>query len=317
MRVSSRTLSNWYPRLATALDAGLGLERCLATMPGPPPSAVDGLAARLRAGEGLADALESAGTWLPVVDRRIIAAGAQSGRLPDALRRLATRHEAVARARTAMLLASAYPVALVHLGAFAFPIQKLVDGSGVAAYLAAVFVVLVPLWLAAVLALAAARRKLRPVLAVLDRLPLIGGFRRARALADLAFVLEALVVAGVRVDVAWLHAGIAAGDRRLELAAIAAADAVQRGEPVGPVLGARAEIPPLFTEYYRTGELSGRLDEALQAIQRQFSESAGHRLRAASIAYPAALLAVVAGWVIVRIVQFYAGYFAGLEALGE
>lgn len=286
-------------------------------MPGPAPAALAALSARLRAGDPLNEALERGGAWLPAADRRIIGAGAQSGRLPDALRRLANRHEAVVRARTAMMLAAAYPVALVHLGALAFPIQKLVDGSGAGAYLASVFALLVPLWLLALLAGIAISTGWRPAIAVLDRLPLIGGFRRARALADLAFVLEALIVAGVRIDVAWLHAGIAAGDRRLEGVAIAAAEAVGRGEPVGPVLATCAPIPPLFTEFYRTGESSGRLDESLQTLQRQFSENAGHRLKAAAVVYPAVLLVFVAGWVAVRVVQFYAGYFSGLEALGE
>jgi len=284
-------------------------------MPGPPPAGVAALAGRLRAGDDLRAALEHEGAWLPAVDRQLIVAGAHAGRLPEALRRLAARHEAVLRVHLGLALAAAYPLAILHLGALAFPIQLLVDGSGLAAYLAAVLKVLVPLWAVAVGFFFAVRARLRPALLLLDALPLVGGFRRARALADLAFVLEALVVAGTRIDLAWLHAGIATGDRRLEPVAVAAAEAVQRGEPIAPVLAVRPEMPPLFVEYYRTGEATGRLDESLQRLQRQFSDTAATKLKLAGMAYPALLFAGVAVWVAVRIVLFYVGYFDRIDAL--
>lgn len=315
MRASSRTLSQWYPRLAAALEAGLGFERSLAAMPGPPADGLAALASHLRAGESLAEALEHAGQWLPAVDRQLILAGAESGRLPDALRRLAARHEAVVRARVGMMLAAAYPVGVLHFGALAFPIQVLFTGGGLAAYLGAVAQVLVPLWAIVAAFALSARARWRPALVLLDALPLVGGFRRARALADLAFVLEALVVAGVRIDRAWQQAGGAVGDRRLASVAAAAAEAVLRGEPVAPVLAVRPEIPLLFTEYYRTGETTGRLDEALQAVQRQFLDTASTRLKLAALAYPAVLFAGVAVWVAVRVVQFYAGYFRQIDEI--
>lgn len=284
-------------------------------MPGPPAAGVAALAARLQAGDSLKDALDQAGAWLPAVDRQLIVSGAQAGRLPDAMRRLAARHEAVVRSQLGVALASAYPIAVLHLGALAFPIQLLVAGEGLGAYLAAVAGVLVPIWALMIVVVLAIRARLRPMLALLDLLPLIGGFRRARALADLAFVLEALVVAGARIDLAWLHAGIAAGDRRLEPVAMAAAEAVQRGEPVAPVLVTRAEIPPLFAEYYRTGETTGKLDESLQILQRQFSDTAQTRLKLATMAYPSLLFVGVALWVAVKVVLFYAGYFRQIDQM--
>ena len=315
MRVSSRTLSHWYPRLATALDAGLGLQSCLATMPGPPAPARAALATRLQAGEGLAEALEREARWLPSVDRQVIVCGAQAGRLPEALRRLAQRHEARVRAGTGIALAVLYPVALIHLGALAFPIQKLVDGSGLAAYGEALAWVLVPLWACGAAVAIAYRAGFRPLFELLNVMAVLGGFRRARALADLAFVLEALVVAGVRIDIAWLQAGIATGDRRLEPVAMSAAESVQRGEPVSPILAARREIPSLFAEYYRTGETSGRLDDSLRAIQNHFSDTAATKLKIVGMVYPALIFMAVAVWVAAKIVLFYAGHFQRYEEL--
>lgn len=315
VRVSSRTLSHWYPRLASAVEAGLGFDQCLENIPGPSARGRAEIARRLRLGDGLDAALDGASDWLPRIDRELMRAGANSGRLPDALRRLAARHHAAARAQVGILLAIAYPVALVHLGACAFPVQMLVDGRGAGAYALAVARLLVPLWVVAAAFGLAVRAGARPAIALLDFLPLVGGFRRARALADLAFALEALVVAGTRIDLAWLHAGMAAGDHRLEPVAIAAAESVQRGDPVSPVLVGRREIPTLFAEFYRTGEATGRLDEALRSIQQHFSDTAATKLRIVGMVYPAILFMLVAGWVAARVVMFYADYFRQIEDL--
>lgn len=273
------------------------------------------MAARLDAGDSLDEALERAGEWLPAVDRHLIAAGACAGRLPDVLRRLAARHEAVVRTQVGLLLAAAYPLGVLHFGALALPLPVLVSGGGLPAYLATVAQVLGPLWLLVGFFVLALRARLRPALAVLDVLPFVGGFRRARARADLAFVLEALIVAGVRVDAAWLQAAGATGDRRLERVAAAAAEAVRRGEPVAPVLAGRSDLPPLFAEFYRSGEMTGRLDEALQTLQRQFSDTASTQLKLAGIVYPAIVFLGVAVWVGLRVVLFYAGYFRQIDEM--
>lgn len=283
-------------------------------MPGPPPAGLEALAAALRAGDDLPTALERAGGWLPSLDRALIAAGAEAGRLPDVMRRLATRHEDVVRVRVALALAAAYPIAILHLGALAFPVQRVVT-EGVGAYAAAVLQLLVPLWCLAGVGVVAVRLRLRPAMVLLDLLPFVGGHRRARALADLAFVLEALMAAGVRVDRAWIAAARASEDRRLVRVAQAVAGAVEQGQPVAPVLSGRREVPPLFAEYYRTGEATGRLDDALMRLHHQFSDTAATQLKVAGMAYPALLFALVAAWVAIRVVLFYAGYFRQLDTM--
>lgn len=283
-------------------------------MPGPPAAGIEALASDLNAGETLPVALERSGRWLPTLDRQVIAAAAEAGRLPDALRRLAARHASIVRTRIALALATAYPVVVLHLGALAFPIQVVVT-DGVIAYAAAVARVLVPLWLAVAAAFVAIRLRWRVALGVLDLLPFVRAHRRARGLADLAFALETLLTAGVRIDRAWQLAATATDDRRLDAVARAAMAAVGRGEAVAPVLAVRREIPRLFAEYYRTGESTGRLDDALARLQLQFSDTASMQLKLAGMAYPALLFAAVAAWVAVRIVLFYAGHFRQIEDL--
>jgi type II secretory pathway component PulF len=98
---------------------------------------------------------------------------------------------------------------------------------------------------------------------------------------------------------------------------MAAAAAVQRGEPVGPILAGQRDVPTVFAEFYRSGEMTGKLDEVLQAVQRSCSDTAATKLKIAGIVYPALLFGAVAVWAAVKIVLFYAGHFSQFEKMME
>jgi type II secretory pathway component PulF len=309
MRVSSGALSRWYVQLAASLEAGLSLSRSLRVMGGVPEARRVGLAQRLDAGEPVPEALEHGAAWLPVLDRQLIGAAAAVGRLPEVLRRLSERHADVHRATWQSLAFSAYPLLVTHVAVLAFPINTLVNGPGLAAYARDVLSLLIPLWVLLGIGGWAVRRRLRVVSWVMDGVPLLRGFRRHRALSDLAFVLEAQVAAGVRYDIAWLQAGIAARDARLERIAMAAAAAVQQGQPVGPVLTERRDLATPFAEFYHSGEQTGRLAEHLGYLQKHFRDQAMGRLRAAVLVYPNILFLAIAIWVAWFVIGFYSGYF--------
>jgi type II secretory pathway component PulF len=302
-------------QLAGSLEAGLSLERSIAAIPGPPTAARESWRQRLLAGEDVATSMENGARWLPAVDRQLIAVAASAGRLPEVVRRLAKRHEDASRATRAAVMASLYPLAVAHLAVLVFPIGTLVGGGGLGAYAWAVGRLLLPLWVVLSLAVVGTLRRWRVVTVLLDTLPLVGGFRRYRALADLAFVLEAQVTAGVRLDVAWLQAAVAAGDQRLEAVAIAASEAVQRGAAVSTVLAGRRELPAPFFDFYANGEQTGQLDASLGALQRHFADAARGRLTAAAVAYPMILFLLVAVSVAVAIIRFYAAYFRQFDEL--
>jgi type II secretory pathway component PulF len=126
-------------------------------------------------------------------------------------------------------------------------------------------------------------------------------------------ILEAQIVASLRLDVAWLQAASASGDRRLHPLAVAIAEGVQRGEAVGPKLQGRKELPAPFADFYANGEQTGRLDENLALIQREFRTRAASRLQVASMVYPGILFAVVGLTIAYRVVTFWLSYFKQLE----
>ncbi|MGH8018545.1 MAG: type II secretion system F family protein, partial [Opitutaceae bacterium] len=235
--------------------------------------------------------------------------------LPEMLRRLAAKHEEGVRASRRALMATLYPLAVAHFAVLAFPIKVAIVDGDLMAYGWAVLKILIPFWLLGLVFFFAVRQRLRPAVAVLDFLPLVGGYRRARAIADLAFVLETQVVAGISLDVAWLRAALAAGDRRLETLAIQVAETVQQGQPVSVAIAGRAELPSPFAAFWGNGEQTGSLDNSLKHLHRHFSEIAARKLMLASLVYPKVLFALIAVWVAIQIVSFYAGYFRQFEEL--
>ncbi len=315
MSTSSTTLARWYAQMASFIDAGFTVERAVENATGLAAARREGLLARLRAGESLDDAILHGAPWIPDLDRQLLAAGAVSGRLPEMFRRLAAKHEEGVSAGRRALMATLYPLAVAHFAVLAFPIRIAVIDGDLAAYGWAVFKILIPAWLLGLGFLLAVRSRFRPAVAILNFLPLVGGYRRARAIADLAFVLEAQVVAGISLDVAWLQAAIASGDRRLEPLAIEVAETVQRGQPVSIAIAGRADLPAPFAAFWSNGEQTGTLDASLKHLHRHFSEIASRKLLLASVVYPKALFAVIAVWVAIQIVSFYAGYFRQFEEL--
>lgn len=312
---SSRRLAAWYFQLAQLLEAGVPLPEALAAPGGPSPRLQDASVRRLRAGSAL-DAELAELRWLPPVDGALLRAGAAAGRLPAVCRQLATHHEGVARLATRAALATLYPLAVVHLGAFALPLRHLVLGSA-AEYARQVVYVLVPLWLVlAALGIvfnrhASVRRR---VLAVL---PLASGYQRARDLGVLATVLEGHVANGLSPVAAWAAAGRATGAPALAALGARMAAEAEAGRPPGLALLREAAVPAEFARTYRSGEQSGRLDESLAWLARRQQEEAERKLTLVSIWYPQGALLLVAVWVGVNVVLMYAGYLRELLQLME
>ncbi len=315
--ISSRRLAAWYFQLAQTLEAGVPVMEALMAPGGPQPAARAAMAERLRGGAPLADELAGAGgAWLPAVDAQLLAAGAEGGRLPATCRRLAAYRETVARLMGRAVLATLYPLAVVHLGAVVLPLRYLVMESA-AAYSGRVVLVLVPLWLvlAAVFIVLGRHPDLRR--RVFACLPWVAGYQRARDLGVLAMALEGFASNGVSPVVAWERAGRATGAPALEALGLRLAAEAEAGRQPGVALLQERALPVEFAQAYRTGEQSGRLDESLGWLARRYEEEAARKLGFVALWYPQFALVGVAVWVAWNVISIYAGYLKELLSLME
>lgn len=312
---SSRRLAAWYFQLAQTLEAGVPLPEAWLAPGGPAPTARAALIERVRGGAAWGEELAGA-TWLPAVDRELLRAGAEAGRLPAACRALATHHESVARLTGRAVLAGLYPLAVVHLGAVLFPLRELVLGSA-AAYVRQVALVVVPLWLALAAGWLVARELPGLRRRIVAWLPWVAGYQRARDREVLAAVLEGYLANGLSPAAAWRAAGAATGAPALQALGVRLAAEAEAGRAPGLALARERALPVEFAHAYRTGEQTGRLPESLTWLARQYAEEAARCLTHASLWYPLAALLAVAAWVGVSAVSLYASYLQELLKLME
>lgn len=274
---------------------------------GPNPRERGAMVERLREGAPLAGELELAGAWLPAVDVHLLIAGAAAGRLPAICARLAAYHENVARLTGRAVLATLYPLAVVHLGAVLMPLKHLVLGSPLE-FVRQVLLVLGPLWLLGGLVAVVLGRYPGLRRRVCGVVPGVAGYQQARDLTVLATVLEGYVSAGVSLGTAWAAATLATGSPGLIALGTRVVAEVEAGRQPGRILALEPLLPAEFVQTYRTGEQSGRLDEGLAWLIRRHSEVAERKLTQVSIWYPQLALLLVSVWVAVGVVRLYSDY---------
>jgi general secretion pathway protein F/type IV pilus assembly protein PilC len=324
MLLGHRKLSAWYHQLAQNLEAGMPLAAALraAQGTGAPASTLENMAACIETGGSAADALRAAGSWLPLADLLALTAAAEAGRMPRTLHALSARHALIGTAKLRVVLACAYPLAILHFGLLLLPVMRMIDWEkgfqwSTAAYVRGLALTILPLWGAGI-AVGSLARQGNPVVArITAMLPAVGGYARAQALADFCFALGNFLEAGVPIGRAWAAAGLITRSRELKAAAVAMEASVVHGQAPGTKLDAWKCFPPDFVALYKTGEATGQLDANLLRLAAHHQDAANRALGVATVAYPLLMFLVVAGTVVYFVVSFYAGYLEMLGKLAE
>jgi len=272
------------------------------------------MADALAAGSSVDTVLRDAPPWLPETDRQLISVGDTSGRLPSVFRDLADQHRSRQKAQRAVLGAAIYPMFILHFAIVVLPAGQLVSGS-VGDYLQEVFSLLIPLWGFLVALGWAIKSRIRVIGAIGDLLPGIRGYRRYGALRDVCAVLRAFLTAGCRLDEAWYAACAATGRKAFIAAGIRCAETVQAGSPPSEILDQLGVFPAEFSQIYRSGEQTGKLEESLGLLEEEYARQASSCLAAASFWYPKLLFLAVALYLAVKVIGFYAGYFDQINSM--
>lgn len=324
MGLSHRKLSAWYYQLGQQLDAGLPLPDALRASRGAgiPSKTLNAMAAANRAGGNTNDALNASENYLPAVDRVSLAAAASAGRMPQTLRALSVRHAQLAAAKLRAILACLYPAAILHLGLLLLPIVRMIDWEkgftwDASAYARGVAFTLLPLWTAAFFIALLVRGESAVMLRLLQQVPFVGKYLRAQSLSDFSFTLGNLLEAGVPIDRAWSTAGLSSRSPQIKSAAKSIGVVIARGERPGSVIETLNCFPAEFVALYRTGEISGQLDENLQRISALSQEQAQRALTLATMVYPGILFIAVAAGVAYFVISVYGGYLKMLTEMTE
>ncbi|MBP8258736.1 MAG: type II secretion system F family protein [Verrucomicrobia bacterium] len=323
-----RRFGEFYCQLSSLLNAGVTLIEALRVVQQSPPHRslvrpLQRIGADLQTGYTLGEAVQRQGNWLPAFDVALIQAGEQTGRLDASLRQLGNHYIQHARLIQAAMASLAYPVFLVHMAILIFPpgmITRMFWQGAYREYIAAKLMILVPLYLAGlVLILLSQARRGERVRAAFERLlrpvPMLGKARHSLALARFAGALEASIMAGMSVTQAWEQAGGVSGSPRLRRAVAQAIPRISGGMPPGEVMAGLPVFPPAFVSVFRTGELSGKLDQSLGQLRQLFEDDAARKITAFAEWLPRIIYLAIAAILGYAIVSFWIQYYSNLSEL--
>ena len=318
----------FYLQLASMTRAGVTIVQAVEVLRKSPPNRKLGVIAgrigeSIERGATFTEAMRSIGRHLPEFDVALIEAGETSGRLAESFKLLGDFYQEQARLVSRVISAMIYPVFLLVFAVLIFPtslLSELVWYGRTGKYFANKLQLLLPLCAVTFVVIWALQaRRARAWRNFLERLfsivPVVGGLQRNLALARLSAALEALINAGVTIIEAWDIAAQAAGSQRIERAVAEAKLQLLQGETPGEVISQQPIYPDLFTSTYRTGEVSGQLDDALRRMYRHYMEAATTSMDRLAIYVPKLAYLGVAIAIAYQVLSFYSGYFNQLNEI--
>jgi type II secretory pathway component PulF len=281
------------------------------------------LAADLRAGLTLPEAMQRQGKRVPPFYAALLEAAVQSGRVPEVLTTLTTYSRAVADLRGTILDATIYPAVVL---VFAVAILAVVVGYLIPQYgeLFRQFSMRLPVitevvlavcrrpgafLVAPVLAVAGVLLLTRAVLAGTERgrcawaravyaLPIVGTLLRDARLAAFTDLLAILADHGLPLPRAFYLAGEASSDPFLAAGARQARQDVEAGLPLGPALRHRLLVPELIAWMTTVGEQRGDLGRAFHQVAELYRRKVERRAALLRTVLPPFLIIATAGVVV-------------------
>jgi type IV pilus assembly protein PilC len=318
--------ADYYHQLGQLTAAGIGVIDAFRMQARNPPASsfrkpLEQVVNHLAQGDPVAEALGRLGHWTPAFDIALIHAGEQSGRMDAVFKLLGDYYADRARLLRQTITDLLYPAFVFHMAIFLFPLIDFFRSSNVHSFLLKTFGVLIPLYIAVGCMIYAAQGRRgaawRSFLErVLGPVPVLGGARRSLALARLAAALEALLNAGVNVIEAWELAAAASGSPALDRVVRKWKPHVVAGQTPAEAVEASSYFPELFCNFYRSGEVSGQLDDSLRRLHTYYWEEGTHKLHLLGQWVPRAIYLGVALLVAYRVVSFYADYFQQVQKAG-
>lgn len=317
--------AEFYHQLAHMLQAGIPLPKVIETLRNATGSrgfrkALTVILAELQQGGSLEGALAQTGRWLPRFDIALLTAGEKSGRLDECAIILSEYYRERYVMVRDVIRRAAYPIFIVFFARMIIPPSALValikegDVAGFVVPKLKFFailagVVLLMLWLGQ-------SRRGDWWRGLWERLlhwiPVLGKARRSLALARLSLALDALLNAGINIVNAWELAADASGSAVLKRASARARRDMGEGATPGEAITATRAFPETFVTMYCSGEVSGRLDEALEYLRKNYLYESQRRFKTIAFWAPMILYLIIIFILAFYIISFWTGYYDNL-----
>jgi len=281
------------------------------------------LAADLRAGRTLAEALQRQGNRVPPFYAGLVEAGVRSGRVAEVLATLTDYARTLAGLRSTLLDAALYPAVVVLFavavltGVVCFLIPQfgeifqdfglkvpavteaiLAVGQRPLTFLVAPLLAVLGVVVLARAALGDTERGRRYWTRVVYSLPLVGVLVRAARLAAFTDLLAILVDYALPLPRAFQLAGEASSDPYLAAGARQAQKDLEGGLPLGPALRHRLLVPETVAWMTAVGERRGELGKTLHQVAELYRRQVERRAVMLRTVLPPLLIIATAGVVV-------------------
>ncbi|MHC4960159.1 MAG: type II secretion system F family protein [Planctomycetota bacterium] len=260
-----RAKAAFYSGLAALVRSGMVLGDALGAMGGA--DGVPELAAAVRSGTPLAEAMAQQPRRFSEEETALVAAGEQTGRLDVVLDQIASILDKRRRAFSRFVNKIGYPLLVFHFAAVLMPFGVIVGLTGrldIGLALTVGLVIIGGFWAAVIAASIAARdaRKRARLRALFEAVPGLGSSLRHQRYALFATVLEASYEAGVTLGPGLRLAARAARAPDVD----SAAQRVESGTPLREALPGSGMLPVALTARVATAEHAGELSAELRRI---------------------------------------------------
>lgn len=330
MPASTRNLALLFRRVGIGLQAGLDVRK-IWEMEQSRGSAqhrqrVAPVLERIKQGDALHEAMAACDGYFPPLALQLVKVGEHAGRTEEVLLHLADHYDHLIRMRREFLQGIAWPafqlgVAILVVGlliwlAGILPIGDilglgLVGGAGLATYFGGVglffgFIALVTFGML--------RGWFGPApLALVMRVPLIGGCLRTFALARFSWALAMSLNAGVDARESMRLALAATHNTYFASHGEAIDKVIERGGEFHEALRLTNAFPDEFVDTLEAAELSGTHSESLERISRDYQERAQHSSRLLTRFAGYLVWAMVAALLVFLIMKMAMTYVGGIN----
>ena len=318
--------AQFYYQIGQLTGAGIGIPGALEQLHRSPPAPsyrkpIRQLLEHLSNGYTLSESLQALGSWLPAFDVALLHAGEHSGRLEECFRLLAEYYTDRARIARQVIGDLLYPAFLFHFAVFILPFAEFFKTGNIVVYLLQTFGILLPVYVVIFAIIFAAQGRHGEVWrgwmeSLIRPVPVLGSARRDLAISRLSAALDALLSAGVTIIEAWELAATASGSPSLKRTVLAWRPLVDAGQTPAEVVGASRQFPELFASQYKTGEISGRLDDTLRRLHRYYQDEGTRKLHLFAQWTPRALYLGIMVMIGYRVIAFWSNYFNQVGAAG-
>ncbi len=315
----------FYAELAKLLEAGFGIREAARVMaehklPADQAAVLDRMLRGLEEGKTISDSI---GPEISSLDRYVLAAGERGGRLPQAMRHLASHYDLLATTRRELLRGLVPPFLVLHLGVFVATVptalaRGVADPAKIAfsslGLLAAAYAVILLAGFCGRFLWTAARDQAAPD-RLLRRIPLIGRARETLALAGFCKVYHIGLLAGLPVRETVTSAAGASRSGAIRDAEKRLLETIAAGQPMGPALLGEPAFPRDFARSFANGEAAGTLDKDLEHWSRRYDDEARTAARTAATVLPKLFYLLAMLFVAWKIVGFYGAYYGQFDSL--